>query len=88
MERAFKFNLGDTLKDIITGFEGVAMARSQYFTGCHHYGLCPSELTKDGKEPDWMWVDESRLALVDEKTKVLFNADSPSSGPHPNPPKA
>lgn len=86
MDRSFKFKLGETLKDIVTGFEGVALGRTQYFTGCNHYGLCPRQVPKDSKPDDWVWLDESRLVTVSKK-KILFSVDIPTSGPHPNPPK-
>ena len=45
----FKFNLYDILKDNITGYQGVCLGRSDYFTGCRHYGLVAQKLNKDGK---------------------------------------
>jgi len=63
-----KFELGEVLKDKITGFQGVAMARTEYFTDCIHYGLCSQEL-KDGKPIDWEWIDETRLVQVKVKQK-------------------
>lgn len=44
----FKFELGVTLKERVTGFEGVVMGRTQYYTGCDHYGLLSRELTDKG----------------------------------------
>ena len=83
----FKYELGTVLKDIVTGFEGVVMSRTQYFTGCSHYGLCSQQLNKDGKMQEWEYIDESRLKLVGKKS-VSFQKDEPTSGPHPNPPQA
>lgn len=56
-----KFRLGEILKDKITGFKGVAMARTEYFTGCTHYGLAAQKLGKSGTPEDWQWFDEIRL---------------------------
>ena len=47
MAESFKFMLGAVLSDIVTGFKGVALGRTQYFTGCTHYGLCPRTVTQD-----------------------------------------
>jgi len=58
----FKYSLGDLLRDGITGFEGIVMARVEYFTGCIQYGIQPATLDKDGKMPDWEWLDEGRLS--------------------------
>lgn len=86
MPKGFKYELGEELKDIVTGFRGIVMARTEYFTGCMHYGLASKALTKDGKVGDWEYFDESRLVLVSEKK--LFNRDGlkPTSGPGHNPP--
>lgn len=81
----FKFDLGRTLKDIVTGFEGVAMGRTQYFTGCNHYGLCAQKLTKEGKPLEWEWFDETRLQVLGKR---LITTDRSTSGPHPNAPEA
>lgn len=59
----FKFDLGDTLRDTVTKFEGVAMARTQWFNGCLRYQLQPPKL-KDGKMLDQEVFDEQQLVLV------------------------
>lgn len=82
----FKFESGDILRDRITGLQGVVMVKAEYSTGCHHYGIQPRE-TKDGKEPDWTWLDQSRLDLV-EKGAVKFSIpEATTSGPFPSGPK-
>ena len=76
----FQYELGDVLKDKVTGFAGVAMVRAQYATGCIHYGLLNKEL-KDGQPQDWVWIDRSQLVLVEEGG-VVFDIDPDiSSGP-------
>jgi len=69
----FKFELGEVLKDTITGLRGVVMGRTQYITGCTHYGLLTRKLNKDGKVPDWEWMDEMRLQRTGEKTPLHSN---------------
>ncbi len=81
-----KFELGEVLKDKITGFEGVAMARSEYFTDCIHYGLCSTSL-KDGKPMEWEYFDETRLVHVLGKEKMEKEPRNPTSGVYPNPPQ-
>lgn len=63
----FKYELGQELKDIVTGFSGIVMCRSEYFTGCKHYGLASKALSKEGKVNEWEYFDESRLVLVSKK---------------------
>ena len=56
----FKFELNEELKDVVTGYRGIVMVRSEYATGCRHYGL-QAPMDKDGKMPFWEYMDESRL---------------------------
>lgn len=65
-----KIELGQTVKEVVTGIEGVAMARIEYYTGCTHIGICPREpIKKDGaiEMPEWIWTDETRC-VVTKKT--------------------
>lgn len=78
-----KFKLGEVLRDKITGYIGVVMGRTEYMTGCTHYGLLSPELTKDGKIAEYEWIDESRLELT---KKQAVRREGPSrSGPEQNP---
>lgn len=61
MEKEIK--LGVIVKDIITGYEGVVMAKSEYYTGCITYGILKQGMT-DGKISDWEWIDSKRLKRV------------------------
>ena len=68
METKFKFGIGDQLKDLVTGFTGVVMARTQYYTGCNDYGLLSPKLDYKGDPKKWEWFDERRL-LCQQKNK-------------------
>lgn len=82
----FKYELGQELKDIVTGFSGIVMCRSEYFTGCKHYGLASKALSKEGKVNEWEYFDESRLVLVSKKKVFDREGLKPTSGPGHNPP--
>jgi hypothetical protein len=62
----FKFDLGDKLKDKITGFSGVVIYRSQWLSNCNTYGLKPTIL-KDSKPMDTEQFDEPLLTLMEKK---------------------
>jgi hypothetical protein len=62
--KSFKFELGSTLRDKVTGFEGVIVGRGDHISGCDTYGLQPKQL-KDGMPQDVKWLDEPRLERVD-----------------------
>lgn len=63
--------LGKKYKDIHTGFEGVAMCKTEYFYGCTRIGLLSSEL-KDGKPLEWVYFDEQSLGEVTKKPGGLM----------------
>ena len=57
------FALGDTVKDRITGFEGVAIARSEYLDGTRSVCIQGRKLI-DGIPAKLQWVDVARVSLV------------------------
>ncbi len=80
----FKFSLGDKLKDIITGFSGICVSRSQWISNCNTYGLKSVEL-KDGKPLENEHFDEPVLTLVKEK---VHKENRDTGGLTLNPPTA
>lgn len=70
MKDKFKFDLGERVKDVVTGFSGVIMGRSDFLTGCNQYGITPTKLNKDGKRADWEYFDENRLVKIGKGIKL------------------
>lgn len=68
--------LGDRVKDNITGFEGIAVARTEFLYGCVRVCVQPGKL-KDGKTIDAEWFDEQRLDV---------KSAAKTGGPGPVPP--
>ena len=88
MSVQFEFELGQVLKDGVTGCTGVVMARAEYFTGCIHYALQSRKLDDKGTPLEWNWFDGSRLSATGQRV-VLRKVDSPRkarSGPMPTGP--
>lgn len=81
---AFKFGLGEKVKDIITGYVGLVTSRTEYLTGCIHCGV-QSETLKDGKPIDPEWFDQTRLVHVDDGIMESYSVPG-TSGPEHNPP--
>jgi hypothetical protein len=79
----FKFELGQTVKDKITGLTGIIMGRSEYLTQCNCYGLLqPEKRAKEESKPvDWVWFDEPRLADTGKKVLSLVKKEK-TGGPH------
>ena len=71
------FNLGDLLKDRVSGLTGVAMGVTSYVYGCRRWGIAPRE-TKDGQPIAWAWFDEPQLDLLEPGVLAVPNA--PTTG--------
>jgi hypothetical protein len=56
--------LGSKVKDRITGFEGIAIGRHVYLTGCNKITVQPQGLDDKGKRREAEWFDEQSLELV------------------------
>jgi hypothetical protein len=63
----FQHQLGDKVKDLVTAFEGIIIARSEYLNGCIRYGVQCAKLTKEGKPQETEWFDEKQLTFVKAK---------------------
>lgn len=69
MDTLPKFILGQRVRDITTGFEGLATSRVEYLNGCVQYLVKPKCITKDGepmKQPEGSYIDDQSLELVDD----------------------
>ena len=58
-----QLNLGDRVRDKVTGFTGIAVARCIYITGCDHIEIKPEQL-HDGKTIKGHWFDITRLEIL------------------------
>lgn len=75
----FIFNLGDIIKDDISGFKGLVYARSQWLYNCNTYGLKEKD-PKDKKPGEVMFFDEPQLSIVKRKA---VKPDNGTGGPTP-----
>jgi len=62
--------LGDTARDIVTGFTGVVTGIVDYLTGCNQALMTP-RVKEDGTSPEARWVDTDRLEVVDAPRVVI-----------------
>ena len=63
----FKHNLGDEVRDLVTGYSGIIIARSEYLNGCIRYGVQRTKLTKESKPQDSEWFDEKQIEVIKAK---------------------
>ncbi len=64
--------LGDKVKDVISGFTGIVTGKSEFLHGCIRYGICPQEL-HDGATIDTHWFDEPQLELIESNVVAVDN---------------
>ncbi len=77
--------LGDRVKDIISGLKGIAIGRTEWLHGCMRITVQP-EGVKDGKPIDYYTVDEPQLEVL--KTGIITRQQAtPPGGPMPNTPR-
>jgi hypothetical protein len=55
--------LGDQVKDIVTGFSGIVVAKTQWLNGCVRMSVQP-RTCKEGKPPDFQQFDMEQLKVV------------------------
>ncbi len=64
--------LGDKVKDKVSGITGVVTERREYINGCVQYIVQPKATKKDpDKMPDAYVVDEGQLDVVKSKCKII-----------------
>lgn len=75
----FVFNMGDRVKDVVSGLEGVVIARFEYWTGCNHYGI--EGPAKEGSRVGYESLDEQRLELIKANAVQLVRTYSDPASP-------
>jgi hypothetical protein len=77
--------LGSKVRDTYTGFEGIAVARTEWLYGCARIMIEPTAL-KDGSPIKAEGFDEQRVVLIAEQEPVVSAvSEAKSGGPYPDP---
>ena len=73
--------LGQKVRDVVTGFEGIADCRMEWLNGCVRVGVQPvaRKDKEDGHQyvPDSKSFDEMQLEILDEKPIALPRHKTP-----------
>ena len=69
--------LGQRVKDLVSGLEGIATAKVEYLNGCVQFYVEPP-VDRDGKHIKGTYVDVDQLEVVDEG--ILPKQVEPSFG--------
>lgn len=75
-EKAKKIELGARVRDKITGFTGIVVARTEYLTGCTRVSLQSEELV-EGKPLPWECFDEDQCMLISDDAPLDLNIKTP-----------
>lgn len=63
-----KIKLGDKVRDKITGFVGIAVAKTEFMNGCIQYLVQP-KIAKGNFIPEDKGIDEQSLEVIKSKIK-------------------
>lgn len=71
----FKFELGQEVEDMVTGYKGHIVGRAEHLTGCNTYGIQRKWKPTEEKVANSEYFDENRLKPL--KGKITINIESP-----------
>jgi hypothetical protein len=74
--------LGDKVRDVVTGFEGIAIAKTEWLFGCIRFTVQPTKLD-NGKILDTATFDEPQLRSIEVDSYAMGSRDT--GGPIPTP---
>lgn len=69
--------LGDKVKDKISGFEGIAVGRTKWIHGCDRINVAQMGLGKDGEPGKTYSFDEAQLNITQKQAYAFDEADRP-----------
>jgi hypothetical protein len=88
MDETTQAQLGDRVRDPITGFTGIVVAVAQHITGCDRCAVS-APVDKDGKMGDVMWIDRPTLEIVEAGVitpqRMVIAEPEPIPDSHPAP---
>lgn len=73
--------LGDKVKDRVTGFKGIAVAKTEWLYGCVRIGVRSQKLNKDGSPITEQWFDEASVTVTSKAPGGPVRPTAPSRDP-------
>lgn len=74
-------NLGDKVRDKVTGFVGIAVCRSTYLNGCDRIAV-QAPAKKNEKPLGWVYFDEPQLEVT--RSKAIKRGSKKTGGYKPD----
>ncbi len=81
-----KINLGDKVRDTITGYTGIAIGRTEWINGCTRIVVQSNKLKEDGTPSDSQHIDEPQCELIKPAKQKAERVET--GGPVPMPKRA
>jgi hypothetical protein len=81
-----RIQLGDIVRDRISGYTGIATGRTEYLHGCERIAVQPMVTKGDGTVHDPAWFDAPQLEVTETRgyDALRFVLPQPG-GPRPDP---
>ena len=76
-----EIKLGVLCRDIVTGFDGIAVAKTEWLSGCIRFTLQPQDMTKEGALKDSQAFDVEQLVVVGKGVQIKKQE---AGGPKPD----
>lgn len=74
--------LGQKVKDKVSGYTGIAVAKTDFLNGCCRISV-QAPVGKDGKVPDQEWFDNQQIQVI-TKRPILEQKKLKTGGPGTN----
>jgi len=75
-----EIKLGLRVKDQVTGFAGIVIAKTEYLNGCVSLCIKPEKLNKEKESVEAEWVDYQQVDIVDEGLAKKKEVAKPTGG--------
>jgi len=81
-------SLGAAVRDVVSGFTGIATARVEYINGCVQYCVqyCVQPELHEGRYDDARYFDHQQLQVVGDGVTAILQAAKVTGGPAQNTP--
>jgi len=74
---SMKIELGDKVRDEVSGFEGIVLAKMEALYEASQCRVHPTELKSDGEMRDSKWIEEGRLKPIEKRPCPGFQMPPP-----------
>jgi hypothetical protein len=71
-----EIRLGNVVKDLASGIQGIVVSKLEHFTGCIQYGVTPT-VKKDAVDVVTLYIDKDRLEYVSDGMAKKFEIKTP-----------